>query len=85
MSDLGTVITSGSLWGSLYSMCDPFFMMILAHNLGNEFVVWDRAAEIQLGNVRANEVFAALRSPREIESLANEVKEKKTISPSFVS
>ena len=70
--------------GSLYSMCDPFFMMILMHNLGNDFVVWDRAAEIQFKRPGQTKVFARFEiTPAEIESLANEAKEKKTIKPVF--
>ncbi|ESQ77586.1 translation elongation factor P (EF-P) [Asticcacaulis sp. AC402] len=33
--------------GSLYMMCDPFFMAILMTNLGRDYVVWDKAASIQ--------------------------------------
>jgi acyl-coenzyme A thioesterase PaaI-like protein len=33
--------------GSLYSMCDPFYMGILLHHLGRGFVVWDKAASIK--------------------------------------
>jgi acyl-coenzyme A thioesterase PaaI-like protein len=33
--------------GSLYSMCDPFFMLMLMENLGPEFIVWDKAASIR--------------------------------------
>jgi len=32
--------------GSLYAMTDPFFMLMLIHILGNEFVVWDKSAHI---------------------------------------
>ena len=32
--------------GSLYAMTDPFFMLMLMHILGKEFVVWDKAAHI---------------------------------------
>jgi hypothetical protein len=32
--------------GSLYSMTDPFFMVMFIHLLGKEFVVWDKAAHI---------------------------------------
>ncbi len=32
--------------GSLYAMTDPFFMVMLIHILGKEFVVWDKAAHI---------------------------------------
>jgi hypothetical protein len=33
--------------GSIYAMTDPFYMMILIKNLGDDYVVWDKAAEIQ--------------------------------------
>lgn len=32
--------------GSLYSMCDPFFMFILMEKLGPAYIVWDRTASI---------------------------------------
>ena len=28
--------------GSLYSMADPFYMLMLIANLGREYIVWDR-------------------------------------------
>jgi len=33
--------------GSLYTMCDPFYMLILIDALGPAFVVWDKAATIR--------------------------------------
>lgn len=33
--------------GSLFSMTDPFYALILIKNLGNDYVVWDKAAEIK--------------------------------------
>ncbi len=33
--------------GSLYAMCDPFFMLILIEALGRGYVVWDKAATIR--------------------------------------
>ena len=44
--------------GSLYSMCDPFYMLLLIKNLGPEYIVWDKAASIRFrkpgrGTVRA--------------------------------
>lgn len=33
--------------GSLYSMTDPFWMLILLRRLGDDYIVWDRAAEIR--------------------------------------
>jgi acyl-coenzyme A thioesterase PaaI-like protein len=44
--------------GSLYSMVDPFYMLILINRLGPDYVVWDKAANIDFkspgrGRVRA--------------------------------
>jgi acyl-coenzyme A thioesterase PaaI-like protein len=44
--------------GSLYSMCDPFFMYIMMENLGENVIVWDKSARIDFikpgkGTVRA--------------------------------
>lgn len=33
--------------GSLYSMCDPFFMLILIESLGRGYEVWDKSATIR--------------------------------------
>jgi acyl-coenzyme A thioesterase PaaI-like protein len=33
--------------GSLYAMCDPWFMLILMRLLGSDYIVWDKAASIQ--------------------------------------
>lgn len=32
--------------GSLYAMTDPFYMLMLIQILGGEYVVWDKAAQI---------------------------------------
>ncbi len=32
--------------GSLYSMVDPMYMLLLMRSLGNDYVVWDKAASI---------------------------------------
>ncbi len=33
--------------GSLYAMVDPFFMLILINQLGENYIVWDKAASIE--------------------------------------
>ena len=32
--------------GSLFAMTDPFFMLMMLHNLGPDYVVWDKAGKI---------------------------------------
>lgn len=33
--------------GSIYSMTDPFYMLMLLQNLGKDYIVWDMAANIR--------------------------------------
>lgn len=33
--------------GALYAMSDPFFVLMLQHNLGDEYLVWDKAGSIE--------------------------------------
>ena len=33
--------------GSLYSMTDPFFAIMLMHNLGGDYLVWDKSGSIE--------------------------------------
>jgi acyl-coenzyme A thioesterase PaaI-like protein len=44
--------------GSLYAMTDPFYAIMLMHNLGGEYLVWDKSGSIEYvapgrGTVRA--------------------------------
>lgn len=33
--------------GSLYAMCDPFYVFIVMMNLGKDYIVWDKSAGIE--------------------------------------
>lgn len=33
--------------GSLYAMTDPFYMLLLMHRLGRDYIVWDQAGSIE--------------------------------------
>lgn len=33
--------------GSLYSMVDPMYMLLLMRRLGNDYIVWDKSASIE--------------------------------------
>lgn len=44
--------------GSLYSMVDPFFMLMLMENLGPKYIVWDKAADIDFIAPGKGPVFA---------------------------
>ena len=44
--------------GSLYSMVDPFYMLILMHHLGSKYIVWDKSASIQFLSPGRGTVYA---------------------------
>jgi acyl-coenzyme A thioesterase PaaI-like protein len=47
--------------GSLFSMTDPFFALMLLHNLPRGYVVWDKAASIEFKAPGRSDVFARFR------------------------
>lgn len=47
--------------GSLYSMADPFFMLMLIENLGKDYIVWDKSASIRFKKPGRGTVFASFR------------------------
>src|SRR5512136_2999959 len=51
--------------GSLYAMCDPFFMLILIPALGPGYVVWDKAASIRFKRPGSGTVRATFHVPQE--------------------
>src|ERR1039457_1616792 len=47
--------------GSLYSMADPFYMLMLMENLGRDSIVWDKAARIRFRKPGKGRVKAEFR------------------------
>ena len=47
--------------GSLYSMADPFFMVMLIENLGKDYIVWDKSASIRFRKPGRGTVSASFR------------------------
>ena len=57
--------------GSLYSMTDPFYMLMLMNNLGRDYVVWDKSASIDFVRPGKGRVFAEFELT---EAMLDEVK-----------
>lgn len=56
--------------GSLFAMTDPFWMLLILHQLGKDYIVWDRAGEISFENPGRGDVSATFDvSPEIIEDL----------------
>ena len=53
--------------GSLYAMVDPFLMLILLHQLGDDYVVWDKAASIDFVTAGRGRVHSVIQiDPAEV-------------------
>ena len=58
--------------GSLYSITDPFFMVMLIRILGSDYIVWDKAASIRFRRPGRSTVYAKFRVTDE---QVNEIRE----------
>jgi acyl-coenzyme A thioesterase PaaI-like protein len=70
--------------GSLFSMVDPFFMIMLIELLGKPYVVWDKSASIRYrrpgrGTVRAHFEI----SPERVAEIRKAVDESGKVEPVF--
>lgn len=51
--------------GSLYSMTDPFYMVMFIEILGRDYIVWDKSASIRFRRPGRGTVFAKFRIAEE--------------------
>jgi acyl-coenzyme A thioesterase PaaI-like protein len=47
--------------GSLFAMTDPFWMILVMESLGRDYIVWDKAAEIEFVAPGREDVYAEFR------------------------
>jgi acyl-coenzyme A thioesterase PaaI-like protein len=47
--------------GSLFAMTDPFYMLMYMHNLGKDYIVWDRVGKIEFIRPGRGRVHAEFR------------------------
>jgi len=70
--------------GSLYTMCDPFFMLILINNLGSGYIVWDKAATIRFKKPGKGLVKAIFHiSQQRIEEIRAQAESLGKVEPQF--
>lgn len=51
--------------GSLYSMTDPWYMLMMIKNLGKNYIVWDKAASIRFKKPGTGTVYAEFNLTQE--------------------
>jgi acyl-coenzyme A thioesterase PaaI-like protein len=63
--------------GSLYSMTDPWYMLMIMEILGRDYIVWDKAASIRFKKPGKGRVWAEFKvEDALIEAIKLEVQEK---------
>ena len=70
--------------GSLYAMTDPFFMIMLLHNLGDDYLVWDKSGSIEYVAPGRGTVSAHFHlSEKRIAQIRAEAAEGEKVLPEF--
>ncbi|CDZ80159.1 hypothetical protein BN1013_00665 [Candidatus Rubidus massiliensis] len=63
--------------GSIFSLADPFYMVMLINNLGKNYIVWDKASTIRYLKPGKTDLYADfILKDEELESIIEEVREK---------
>ena len=71
--------------GSLYSLADPFYMLMLIENLGPDYVVWDKSASIRFRRPSRGTVRASFRlTQQEIDDIRQALTTQEKLEPTFV-
>ncbi|GAA0804706.1 MULTISPECIES: DUF4442 domain-containing protein [Psychrobacter] len=63
LTTLNKNIVGTQFGGSLYSMVDPFYMLMLMHQLGSNYVVWDKSSNIDFIAPGNSRVTARMKIP----------------------
>jgi hypothetical protein len=70
--------------GSLYSMVDPFYMLMLIENLGPDYIVWDKAASIRFRRPGKGRVTGQIRLiQQQIDQIRRGLETEEKMEPTF--
>lgn len=70
--------------GSLYSMVDPFYCLMLVERLGKDYIVWDKGADINFVSPGKGTVYAEFRiSTEEVEHIRGQAENGSPVTPHF--
>lgn len=70
--------------GSLYSLCDPFFVLILRRELGAGYTVWDKAASIRFRRPGRGTVSVVFQIPADVVTdIRQHADRGETVEPRF--
>ena len=71
--------------GSLYSMTDPFYMLMLIEKLGRDYIVWDQSASIRFRRPARSTVRCEFRlTDAQIDDIPEKLHTQEKIEPTFL-
>ena len=71
--------------GSLYAMCDPFFVFLLVKHLGPDYLVWDKAAAVRFRKPGKGLVRALFRvTPEEVAGIRAKADAGEKVEPVYL-
>jgi len=71
--------------GSLYSMADPFYMLMLIENLGPNYTVWDKSATVRFRKPGRGKVAVKFRlSDEQVVAIRHSLETQPKVEPVFV-
>ena len=71
--------------GSLYSMTDPFYMLMLIEKLGRDYIVWDKSASIRFRRPARSTVRCEFRlTDAQIDDIREKLHTQEKIEPTFL-
>jgi acyl-coenzyme A thioesterase PaaI-like protein len=70
--------------GSLYSMTDPFYMLMLIESLGRDYIVWDKSATIRFRRPGKGKVRTEFRlAEAQLDEIRDKLQTQEKIEPVF--
>ncbi len=71
--------------GSLYSMTDPFYMLMLIENLGRNYIVWDKSASIRFRKPGKGRMRAEFRLDEgQVQEIRDKLQTQDKVEPVFM-
>jgi len=70
--------------GSLYSMTDPFYALLLVNQLGRDYIVWDKGATIKYVRPGTTDVYCEFKlSPEKVLEIKQLTDQQEKYEPEF--
>lgn len=70
--------------GSLFSMTDPFYMLILMKQLGKDYLVWDKSSKIDFKKPGKGKLTAHFNiTQKQVKDIKDQADKQKKVEPKF--